>query len=65
MARGTGGRPKNVLFIWTDEQRPDTIGAYGNPAIRTPHLDRLARSGVLFERAYCAQPVCTPSAGPC
>jgi arylsulfatase A-like enzyme len=53
--------PKNVLFLWTDQQRPDTIGAYGNPAIRTPHLDRLAASGALFAHAYCAQPICSPS----
>jgi arylsulfatase A-like enzyme len=57
------GRPKNLLFLWTDEQRPDTIGAYGNPRIRTPHLDRLASRAVIFEQAYCAIPVCTPSRG--
>ena len=56
-------RPKNILFLWTDQQRPDTIGAYGNPLIRTPHLDRLASAGTLFEQAYCAQPVCSPSRG--
>ncbi|MGH2352627.1 MAG: sulfatase-like hydrolase/transferase, partial [Chloroflexota bacterium] len=54
-------RLKNVLFLWTDEQRPDTIGAYGNPTIRTPNVDRLAAEGVLFEQAYCTQPVCSPS----
>ncbi len=56
-------RPKNILFLWTDEQRPDTIGAYGNPRISTPNLDRLAQGAVVFEQAYCAQPVCTPSRG--
>ncbi|MER3487144.1 MAG: hypothetical protein C4345_15365, partial [Chloroflexota bacterium] len=55
------GRPKNLLFIWTDEQRPDTIGAYGNPRIRTPTLDRLGAQSILFEQAYCTQPVCSPS----
>ena len=54
-------RPQNLLFIWTDQQRPDTIGAYGNPQIRTPHLDRLATEGILFQQAYCAQPVCAPA----
>jgi len=54
-------RPKNVLFLWTDQQRPDTIGAYANPQISTPNLDRLAATGALFESAYCAQPVCSPS----
>jgi arylsulfatase A-like enzyme len=47
--------------LWSDQQRPDTIGAYGNGLIRTPHLDRLAAGGALFEQAYCTQPVCTPS----
>ncbi|MBI3969952.1 MAG: sulfatase-like hydrolase/transferase [Chloroflexi bacterium] len=54
-------RPKSILFIWTDQQRPDTIGAYGNPKIQTPHVDRLAAGGILFEQAYCTQPVCSPS----
>ena len=54
-------QPRNVLFIWTDQQRPDTLGAYGNRRIRTPHVDRLAATGAVFERAYCTQPVCSPS----
>lgn len=54
-------RPKNVLLLWTDQQRADTIGAAGNPQIQTPHLDRLAQSGALFQQAYCAQPRCSPA----
>ena len=42
----------NILFIFADDQRADTIAALGNPAIKTPHLDRLVRSGVAFNRAY-------------
>lgn len=53
--------PYNVLWICTDQQRGDTLGCYGNPYIRTPNLDRLAESGVLFEQAYCQNPTCTPS----
>ena len=59
-------KPKNVLFLWTDQQRADTIGAYrrtspaGQAWPRTPYLDRLAASGTLFEQAYTAQPVCSP-----
>ncbi|MEN9576594.1 MAG: hypothetical protein RL514_4449 [Verrucomicrobiota bacterium] len=45
------GRP-NVLFIFADDQRADTIAALGNSVIQTPHLDRLVRSGVAFNRAY-------------
>ena len=56
-------RPKNLLFLWTDEHRAQAMGAYGNRTIRTPHLDRLAETGTLFKQAYCAQPVCTPSRG--
>ena len=51
----------NLLFIFTDQQRPDTLGCYGNPLVETPHLDALAASGALFQNAYCTQPVCTPS----
>ncbi|MBM3786758.1 MAG: DUF4976 domain-containing protein [Acidobacteria bacterium] len=51
----------NVLLFCTDQQRFDTIGALGNPHIRTPHLDRLAANGVAFENAYCQTPICTPS----
>jgi len=51
----------NILWICTDQQRWDTLGCYGNAFVRTPHLDRLAAEGVLFERAYCQSPVCTPS----
>ena len=53
--------PVNLLFLFTDEQRADTLAAYGNRGIRMPHLDRLASRSVLFERAYVTQPVCTPS----
>jgi len=48
----------NILLIFTDQQRADTIGAAGNPVIRTPHLDRLARDGALFRSAFTASPVC-------
>ena len=51
---------RQVVFIMTDSQRKDMVGCYGNPAMRTPHLDRLASQGIRFERAYCAQPVCGP-----
>lgn len=51
----------NILFILTDQQRADTIAALGNPIIRTPALDRLAREGTAFTSAYCASPVCVSS----
>ncbi|HEX9997050.1 MAG TPA: sulfatase-like hydrolase/transferase [Abditibacterium sp.] len=51
----------NVLWICTDQQRFDTLGCYGNPFVKTPNLDRLAASGAIFDRAYCQNPLCTPS----
>lgn len=42
----------NVLFLFTDDQRADTLAALGNPVIKTPSLDRLVRKGVAFDRAY-------------
>jgi arylsulfatase A-like enzyme len=54
-------RKPNVLFIWTDEQRADTMAVYGNHKIHAPNLNKLAEESVVFERAYVSQPVCTPS----
>ena len=51
----------NVLWICTDQQRKDTLGCYGNTLVNTPNLDRLAKMGVRFERAYAQNPVCAPS----
>ncbi len=65
LAGALSAAPPNILLLFADDQRPDTIGAHGNPHIRTPNLDRLAASGFSFRRAYClgAQggAVCVPS----
>ncbi|MEX0886652.1 MAG: sulfatase-like hydrolase/transferase [Phycisphaeraceae bacterium] len=53
----------NILLLFTDQQRGDTIGALGHPVIRTPHLDHLTREGVAFTRCYTPSPVCV--AGRC
>lgn len=50
----------NVLLIISDDLR-DTVGCYGNAAVKTPNIDRLARRGVRFERAYAQYPVCNAS----
>ena len=50
----------NILLITTDQQHFDTLGI-DNPRIHTPNLDRLARQGTLFDRAYCSNPVCSPA----
>lgn len=48
----------NILLLFTDQQRFDTIAALGNPIIRTPALDSLVREGVAFTSAYTPSPVC-------
>lgn len=50
----------NIVFYFTDQQRWDTCGCYGQPLDITPNLDDLAQEGVLFENAFSPQPVCGP-----
>ena len=50
----------NILLISADQMRADAMGCAGSPVI-TPNIDRLAAEGTLFERAYCVNPVCSPS----
>lgn len=51
----------NLLLITTDQQRWDSMSLYGTPGYRTPVLDRLAREGICFDRAYTTSPLCTPA----
>ena len=64
-ATASGSDRPNVLFLFADDQRPDTIGALGNEAIKTPHLDALVQRGFTFHNAYCMGStmgaVCNPS----
>ena len=52
---------KNVLMIFTDQQRADTIHALGNEMIVTPALDSIANDAVVFDRCYTPSPVCVPA----
>jgi arylsulfatase A-like enzyme len=61
LATIAAGRPPNVVLILTDNQGAWTLGCYGNPDIRTPNIDRLAREGMLFERCYSSNAVCSPT----
>jgi arylsulfatase A-like enzyme len=58
-------RHPNVLFLFSDDQRADTLAALGNKHIRTPNLDRLVREGTVCTRAYCmggmTGAICLPS----
>lgn len=59
-ADSRGRRPNLVMFV-PDQWRGGEAGCLGNPVIRTPHLDALAREGVAFSYAFTQNPVCTPS----
>ncbi|REJ88851.1 MAG: DUF4976 domain-containing protein [Planctomycetota bacterium] len=54
-------RPPNLVLILTDNHGPWTLGCYGNPDIRTPHIDRMAEEGTLFTRAFANNAVCSPT----
>jgi arylsulfatase A-like enzyme len=58
--RGEAPRPNLVLIVADDWAHMD-LGAAGHPLLQTPHLDRLARDGVHFTRAFTPNPICTPS----
>ena len=51
----------NLVYIFTDQQRADTMAAYGNDWIETPNLNRLGEDSFVFENAYVSSPICTPS----
>ncbi len=51
----------NIVFVFSDQQRWDTAGCYGQPLDITPNLDRMAAEGVRFEHTFTCQPVCGPA----
>lgn len=61
LASAGGQQPTNLVFILTDNQGAWTLGCYGNPDIRTPHIDRLAKEGLRMTRAFASNPVCSPT----
>jgi uncharacterized sulfatase len=59
-SEGVENKDKNVLFIVVDDLN-STLGCYGHPLVKTPHIDRLAARGIQFSHAYCNFAVCNPS----
>lgn len=51
----------NILLIMCDQLRADVLGCYGNRLVKTPNIDRIAKSGICFDRAYSQTPVCMPA----
>jgi len=60
-AAAAPSKKPNILFVMSDQQRYDSIGANGNKLVRTPNLDRLAAQSANFSRCYVQAPVCVPS----
>jgi arylsulfatase A-like enzyme/Flp pilus assembly protein TadD len=60
-SRDQGPEKQSVLLVTVDTMRADRVGTYGCREVDTPHMDRLAREGVLFSRAYSAAPLTLPS----
>ena len=61
LERTKGMNKPNIIFFFTDQQRWDTVGCYGQKMRVTPNLDRMAAAGVRFENAFTCQPVCGPA----
>ena len=51
----------NILLLMSDNQSADHLGCYGDRSIKTTHIDKLAKEGVIFKNAYCSAPSCSPA----
>lgn len=58
---GSSSTPPNILFVFSDQQRWDSVGCYGQKLNITPNLDKMASEGVRFEHSFTNQPLCTPA----
>jgi arylsulfatase A-like enzyme len=60
-AAQSGNRPPNIVFLISDDHSWSDLGCYGNPAVTTPNLDRMAREGMRFTHGYVSSPQCSPN----
>ena len=61
LSQATGGKPTNFVFLLSDDHTAADLGAYGNSAVTSPHLNRLAREGMRFEKCFVTSPQCSPN----
>jgi N-acetylglucosamine-6-sulfatase len=61
LAAAAAAERPNLVFILLDDLRWDDLGCAGHPFVQTPHIDRIAREGVLFRNAFATTPLCSPS----
>lgn len=54
-------RKKNLIIIMADQLRKDYLGCYGNPYVKTPHIDSIAKNGCQFENCFVNNPICMPN----
>ena len=59
LAQGQQKKP-NILFIFSDDHAYQAIGAYGNKLVQTPHIDRIAKEGAVFEQFMVSNSICGP-----
>jgi N-acetylglucosamine-6-sulfatase len=60
-APAAAATPRNMIFILIDDMRFDSMSCMGHPFLKTPHLDRMAAGGMLFEHAFVTTSLCSPS----
>ncbi len=51
----------NILLLMSDNQSAEHLGCYGDTSIKTPHIDKLAKKGLIFKNAFCSAPSCSPA----
>jgi N-sulfoglucosamine sulfohydrolase len=61
LSQSTGGKPVNFVFLISDDHTAADLGCYGNPAVTSPNLDRLAKEGMRFEKCFVTSPQCSPN----
>lgn len=59
--RSENGKRPNIVFFYTEAQRPDALSFNGNPLLKTPNMDRIAREGVYFNNSFCVNALCSPA----